>query len=73
MEPVERVLDQHADSLLGIAGVVGVAVGRLDDAPCLKVYLARDDPELRRRLPDELGGYPVVAEESGEFHALGDG
>ena len=70
MEPIERVLRRHADSLMAVDGVVGTAIGERSGAPCLKVFLARDDPRLHHRLPRSLGGYPVVAEAIGEIRAV---
>ena len=70
MQPIERVLEQHADSLMGIDGVVGTAIGERDGAPCLKVFLEGDDPRLHRALPHSLGGYRVVAETTGDLRAL---
>jgi hypothetical protein len=70
VEPIERVLRRHADSLIAVEGVVGTAIGERGGAPCLKVFLARDDPRLHRRLPRSLGGYPVVAETTGDIRAL---
>jgi hypothetical protein len=55
---------------MGVDGVVGTAVGERGGAPCVKVFLARDDPRLRRTLPRSLGGYPVVAETTGDIRAL---
>lgn len=69
---INAVLASHDRRLLALPGVVGVYVGLMDDGatPCLKVMLARDDAQLRRTLPKELEGYPVLVEVSGEIKPL---
>jgi hypothetical protein len=69
---INAVLADHDQELLANPGVVGVCVALLPDnrTQCLKVMLARDDKELKRRLPRTLEGYPVVAEVTGEFHPM---
>jgi hypothetical protein len=53
-------------------GVVGVYEGLLEDnkTPCLKVMVARKAPELEKRIPKSLEGYPVVIEETGTIRPL---
>src|SRR5258708_37626214 len=61
LRDINAVLADHDKELLAIHGVVGVYVGLLSDqkTPCLKVMLAQKDPNLERRIPRELEGYPV--------------
>ena len=72
LRDINAVLADHDKELLAIPGVVGVYVGLLKDrkTPCLKVMLARKDPSLKRLIPRELEGYPVVTEVTGEIHPL---
>ncbi len=66
-----RAMDAHVDGLMAIPGVVGVAVGALDDGTlCIKVLVAKKTPEHRTRIPKKIEGYPVVIEESGEIRAM---
>jgi hypothetical protein len=66
-----RAMDAHVNELMAIPGVVGVAVGALDDGKlCIKVLVAKKTPEHRERIPKEIEGYPVVIEESGEIRAM---
>jgi len=69
---INAVLADHDKELLAIPGVVGVYVGLLRDqkTPCLKVMLARKDPDLERRIPRELEGYLVATEVTGEIRPL---
>ena len=68
---INAVLRDHEKQLMAIPDVVGVYVGVLSDGktPCLKVMLAKETrhPEL----PQELEGYPVIAEVTGEIRPLG--
>ena len=53
--------------------VVGVYVGVLEDrrTACLKVMLARKNPETERKIPHLRESYPVVVEVTGEIRPLG--
>ena len=72
LRDINAVLADHDKELLAIPGVVGVYVGLTADqkTSCLKVMLARQDPNLERQIPRELEGYPVVTEVTGEIHPL---
>ena len=47
-------------------GVSGTAIGSRGGKPCIKVYLEKDDPRLRSRLPRRAGGFPVDVEVTGK-------
>ena len=66
---IEQTLAQHSASLMAVPGVVGTAVGRCDGTPCIRVFLARDDPDARARIPGRLDGYPVRTEVTGPIRA----
>ena len=67
---IEEVLKEHTDELMSIPGVVGTAEGLCDGNPCIKVFVIEITPELEQKIPEELEGYPVEVEETGEFEAL---
>ena len=70
---INAVLAAHDKELLAIPDVVGVYVGTLEDRRtlCLKVMLARRNPETERKIPGTIEGYPVVAEVTGAIRPLG--
>lgn len=68
--PIEEVLKEDSRYLMSIKGVVGTAQGLCDNRPCIKVFVIKKTAELEQKIPRVLDGYPVVIEESGEFHAL---
>jgi len=70
---INAVLAGHDKELLAIPDVVGVYVGTTEDGrtPCLKVMLARKNPESERKIPRTIEGYPVVTEITGRVRALG--
>jgi hypothetical protein len=70
---INAVLAAHDKELLAIPDVVGVYVGTTEDGrtPCLKVMLARKNPESERKIPRTIEGYPVVTEITGPVRALG--
>ena len=69
-KPIELVLNEHSSILMELPGVVGIAQGEYNDEPCIKIFIAKKSPELLEQLPELLGGYRVIVEETGEFRAL---
>lgn len=69
---IEEVLEAHTDSLLALPGVVGTALGLCDSVPCIRVFLSDSSETIRRRVPQELEGYPVRAEVTGAFRPRRD-
>jgi hypothetical protein len=66
-----RVMNAHVDELMAIPGVVGVAVGALDDGkPCIKVLVAKKVPRHDSLVPKTIEGYTIVIEETGEIRAM---
>ncbi len=53
-----------------LPGVVGTAQSEQDGKPCIMVLVVELTDELKRQIPDELEGYPVVISETGEIKAL---
>ena len=69
-QSLDKVLREHTDSLMAIPGVIGTAESLHEGAPCVMVLVARLTENLKRAIPDELEGYPVVISETGEIKAL---
>jgi len=67
---IEEVLSEYTRQWMSIPAVVGTAEGLDDGKPCIKVYVIEETPELRRKIPRALHGYPVVVEQTGEIRAL---
>ena len=67
---IEVVQTEHADALMSIPGVVGIAIGNCDEKPCIKVLVNKKNPELLKKIPTTLEGYAVQIDESGEFRRL---
>src|ERR1700675_1615765 len=67
---IEAVLDQHADLLMSLPGVVGTAIGEYEGKPCIQVLVLRNTPDLSKSIPPSLEGFPVVIVETGEIKAL---
>lgn len=64
---INEVLRAHDKELMKIPGVVGIYVGLAEDAvtPCLKVMVERKTPDLEKKIPKSLEGYPVFLDQSG--------
>ena len=70
-EKIKAVMDAHVHSLMAIEGVVGVAIGALDDSSlCIKVLVKKNDPKLHKKIPRQIENCPVVIEETGEIRAF---
>lgn len=67
---IEEVLQANTPQLMAIEGVVGTAQGEHQGKPCIMIFVAEKTPELMKKLPSGLEGYPVVIQQSGEFEAL---
>ncbi|MGD0337369.1 MAG: hypothetical protein ABSB78_01130 [Bacteroidota bacterium] len=68
---INTVKEAHTPELMEIPGVVGVYVGATDDgAPFIGVMVVKKTPELERKIPPKLEGYPVLVEETGEIKPL---
>ena len=71
MKHIDDVIREHSDSLMAIPGVVGLYHGEDEEGrTCLKVMVKERTPELERRLPKSIEGYPVVIEETGEIRPM---
>jgi hypothetical protein len=67
---IEAVQNEHTDELMSVPGVVGTAIGNCDGKPCIKIMVNKKTPELLKKIPSTLEGYPVKIDETGEFRAL---
>ena len=67
---IEEVLKDHTDQLMSIPGVVGTAQGICNNKPCIKVYVLKKTPELDKKIPENIEGFPVSIEEIGEIRPL---
>jgi len=66
---IHEVLAAHSGSLLALPGVVGTAIGRCGDEPCIRVFVTDSGEPARQAIPKSLGGYTVRVETSGRFEA----
>lgn len=66
-DPIGKAQRQVNRKVLGMKGVVGTAQGLSRGRPCIKVYLEKDDPRLRAKLPRKAGGVPVEVEVTGRM------
>ena len=55
---------------MSVSGVVGVAEGKSHGKQCIRIFVVDIKSESIKLLPDNLEGYSVNVEESGEFQAL---
>ena len=72
-ESIEQVLKEHADEWMSIDGVVGAGIGESQGKPCIKIFAAGEEEELRKRIPSQVEGFPVIIEVTGKFRSLDAG
>jgi len=65
---VETAQKELNGKVMGKAGVSGTAIGMKNGGPCLKVYV--EDSGAAKRVPKQVGGFPVVVEKTGSFRRL---
>ena len=70
---IEEALNAHTDEWMSIPGVVGTAIGEFKGKPCIKILVVRKTEQLKKKIPSQVEGFPVVIEETGEIRALGKG
>jgi hypothetical protein len=70
---IESVLEEHTEELMALPGVVGTAEGSCGGRPCIKVFVTKRTPELDKKIPAALDGYPVEVEETGGIKAMPGG
>ncbi len=67
---IEEVLNENTSELMSIPGVVGTGQGLCDGKPCIQVYVIKKTPELNKKIPRIIEGFPVSIEETGEIKPL---
>jgi len=68
---INEVMNSQGGVLMAIPGVVGVAVGELDDGTaCIQVLVVEETAEISRQVPKELEGHPVKIFVSGEIKPM---
>lgn len=68
---ITEVFDTNQDSIMALPGVVGIGIGEHGGQPCIRVMVETATPAVRAGIPAQLGGYPVVVDETGPITALG--
>ena len=71
VKSIDDVIKVYADSMLAIPGVVGLYHG-LDESgkSCLKVMVVKKTPELEKKIPKQIEGFPVEIDETGEIKPM---
>jgi hypothetical protein len=66
---IERVLAAHVDALMALPGVLGVAQGRCEGEPCIRVFVFDTSVAAQSGIPERLDGFLVRVEVTGRFVA----
>lgn len=66
---LQQTLSKQSDSIMALEDVVGVGEAQCDNAPCIKVFLARDNAATVAKIGEILTNIPYQVEVTGEFKA----
>ncbi|TVR66016.1 MAG: hypothetical protein EA422_02790 [Gemmatimonadales bacterium] len=64
---IQEVQEAFTPEWMELPGVVGTGLALCDGEPCIRVFLARESPEARAAIPEEVEGYPVEVVVTGPF------
>jgi glyceraldehyde-3-phosphate dehydrogenase/erythrose-4-phosphate dehydrogenase len=68
---INLVHEKYVDYLMKIPGVVGVYVGETEQKQaCIIVMLKEETEVIKKEIPKELEGYPVILEVTGEIKPM---
>jgi hypothetical protein len=67
---IEQALNHHTERLMSIPGVVGTAIGECNGRPCIMILVEKKTPDLMKKIPSTLEGFPVVVEETGVIRPI---
>ena len=63
---IEKACAEVTRKVIGLEGVTGTAIGLKGGKSCVKVYLERDDAQLRAKVPGSHDGVRVEVEIMGK-------
>jgi hypothetical protein len=69
VKTIVEVLKEHTEELMSIPGVVGIGKGLCNGKPCIKVLVTEPTLEMVQKMPDNIQGYQVMIEDTGEIRA----
>jgi hypothetical protein len=63
--PIDSARDQLAQQVLGTEGITGIGNSECNGRSCIIVYLEKDSPELKAKVPTEFQGFLVITAVTG--------
>ena len=67
---VQTVLKENAERWMAIPGVVGTGVGEYKGEPCVRILVIEQGEQVKKGIPSQVEGFPVIVEVTGEIRAL---
>ena len=67
---IQEIL-KEIEHWMDIEGVEGIGQGMANNKDCIMVFVSAENEEIRKAIPGEYKGYPVVIEISGIISAEG--
>jgi hypothetical protein len=67
---IEQVHRENVDAWMALPGVIGTAIGRHGDRPCILILAEADNEQIRLHVPSTVEGYPVIIQHTGDIRAL---
>ncbi len=66
---ITEVFDASQDAIMALSGVVGIGIGEHGGQPCIRVMVETATPAVKSAIPDQIGGYRVIVDETGPIRA----
>jgi hypothetical protein len=67
---IEQIKAKYESHFFNIEGVEGVGIGEELSKPVIMVYVSKKTQALQKKIPNQIEGYSVKIEVTGEFHAF---
>ena len=67
---IQQVQQEYTDAWMALPGVIGTAIGRHENRPCILILTETDNDRIRENIPQTVEGYPVVIQHAGNVRAL---
>ncbi len=67
---IQQVQQEYTDEWMALPGVIGTAIGRRGNQPCILILTESGADQISGALPSTVEGYPIVVEHTGNIRAV---
>ena len=66
---IEELLQKNSERWMSIPGVTATGLGLFNNEPCIKIFVTEITEQIKKQIPEHIGNYRIVIEQSGLFEA----